>query len=333
MKDLTTGNEAKLIAKFAAPMLLGSFFQQFYHFVDRIIVGNLIGKEALTGIGESFPLIYALISFSIGISTGGTIVISQYYGAKNYDKVKKAIDTLYIFMFSVSIVISVAGIAFSEHIFRLIDLPEDVLPQALVYFNTSMAGTIMFFGFNGTSAILRGLGDSKTPLYFLAISTVMNVICDYVFIKYFGWGVRGAALATIFAQGGAFITAVVYLNRTHKLVKLYIHKLAFDKQIFIQSFRIGMPSGFQQTFVALGMLAILKIVNQFGTDVATAYTIAVSIDGLAMLPAMNFGQALSTFVGQNIGGKKNITGVFWIACHFNTIVYNEYCGNGANINI
>lgn len=304
MRDLTSGNEAKLIAKFAAPMLLGNLFQQIYHFVDRIIVGNLIGKEALAATGASFPLIFALISFVIGISTGGTIVISQYFGAKDYDKVRKAIDTIFIFVFVCSIVITLVGISFSRSIFHFTQLPEEVLPMAVTYFNTFISGTILLFGFNGISAILRGLGDSKTPLYFLVVATVVNIILDIVFIKYFGWGIRGAALATVVAQGGAFFSAVIYLNKHHHLVKLHITKMVFDREIFSKSFRIGLPSGFQQTFVSLGMIALFSIVNRFGTDVVAAYSVAAGIDNLAMLPAMNFGQALSTFVGQNMGAGK-----------------------------
>lgn len=304
MKDLTNGNEAKLIAKFAAPMLLGNLFQQIYHFVDRIIVGNLIGKEALAATGASFPLIFALISFVIGISAGGTIVISQYFGAKDYDRVRRAIDTIYIFVFVCSIAITIIGVSFSRWVFQLTKLPDDIVPQAVIYFNTFISGTILLFGFNGTSAILRGLGDSKTPLVFLVFSTITNIVLDIVFIKYFNWGIRGAALATVVAQGGAFVSAIIYLNRNHHLVKLYITKLVFDKEIFVKSFRIGLPSGFQQTFVALGMIALFSIVNQFGTDVVAAYSVAGGIDSLAMQPAMNFGQALSTFVGQNIGAGK-----------------------------
>ena len=304
MKDLTNGNEAKLIAKFAAPMLLGNLFQQVYHFVDRIIVGNLIGKEALAATGASFPLIFALISFVIGISAGGTIVISQYFGAKDYDRVRKAIDTIYIFVFVCSIVITITGISASKWIFQFTKLPEEIIPQAVVYFNTFISGTILLFGFNGISAILRGIGDSKTPLVFLVFSTITNIILDIVFIKYFNWGIRGAALATVVSQGGAFFAAIIYLNRNHKLVKLYLNKMVFDKEIFVKSFRIGLPSGFQQTFVAIGMIALFSIVNRFGTDVVAAYAVAGGIDSLAMLPAMNFGQALSTFVGQNMGAGK-----------------------------
>ncbi len=304
MKDLTTGKEGSLILKFALPMLLGNVFQQLYNIVDSIIVGNFIGKEALAAVGASFPIIFAFLSLIIGIVSGSTIVISQYFGAKDIEKVKRTIDTLFIFLFFASIVISIVGIIFSEDIFRMLRLPEEIIPQAKTYFNIFIGGVIVSFGFNGTSAVLRGLGDSKTPLYFLIISTIINIGLDLLFVLVFKWGIAGVAIASVIAQGGAFLTAIIYLNRNHKIIRFSFTKLVFDKDIFKKSIRIGLPTGIQQTFVAVGMTALISIVNTFGTNVIAAYSVVMRISSLASLPAMNFAAALSTFVGQNIGAKK-----------------------------
>lgn len=304
MKDLTSGNERSLILKFAIPMLIGNVFQQMYNIVDSLVVGNFIGKSALAAVGASFPIVFALISFVIGIATGGTIVISQFFGAKEYNKVKRAIDTLYIFVFIASIIISIGGIIFSEAIFRLLQLPEEIIPEAKTYLNIFLGGTIVFFGFNGTSAILRGLGDSKTPLYFLIIASILNIIFDLLFVLVFKWGVAGVASATILSQAIAFVSAILYLNRTHKLISFSLLRMVFDMEIFLKSLRIGLPSGFQHTFVALGMMTLMAIVNTFGTDVIAAYSVGQRIDSFASMFAMNFGLALSTFVGQNIGANK-----------------------------
>jgi len=304
MKDLTTGKEGSLILKFALPMLLGNVFQQLYNIVDSIIVGNFIGKEALAAVGASFPIIFAFLSLIIGIASGSTIVISQYFGAKDIEKVKRTIDTLFIFLFFASIVISIVGIIFSEDIFRMLKLPEEIIPQATTYFNIFIGGVIVSFGFNGTSAILRGLGDSKTPLYFLIVSTFFNIGFDLLFVLVFKWGIAGVAIATVLAQGGAFLTAIIYLNRNHKIIRFSFTKLVFDKDIFKKSIRIGLPTGIQQTFVAVGMTALISIVNTFGTNVIAAYSVVMRISSLASLPAMNFAAALSSFVGQNIGAKK-----------------------------
>ncbi len=304
MKDLTKGKEAKLILNFAYPMLLGNVFQQLYNIVDSIVVGNYIGKEALAAVGASFPFVFLLISLVIGIGLGTTIIIAQYFGARDFKRIIRAIDTLYIFLFFASIILTIFGILFSEQILNLIKLPADVLPQAKQYLTIFLSGLIFFFGFNGTSAILRGLGDSKTPLFFLVISTIINIILDLLFVIVFKWGISGVAVATIISQAVAFVIAILYLNRTHAIINLSFRRLVFDRSIFSKSIKIGIPSGLQQSFVALGMIALYRIVNDFGTDTIAAYSVAIRINSFAAMPAMNFAAALSTFVGQNLGANK-----------------------------
>lgn len=304
MKDLTTGKEGKLILHFALPMLAGNVFQQLYNVVDSIVVGRAIGKEALAAVGANFPFIFALISFVVGIAIGSTVIISQYFGAKKMEQVKRAIDTLYIFMFFAAIAITILGILFAKDIFRLIDLPADVLPEAVQYFKVYALGFIFFFGFQGTSAIMRGLGDSKTPFYFLGGSTLLNIALDLIFVLIFHWGIKGVAAATVISQAAAFFAIVFYMNRYHKFLDFHPRRMRFDKIIFRKSLKIGLPTGFQQTFVALGFMALFRIVNMFGTSTIAAYSVAIRIDSFAAMPAMNFSAALATFVGQNIGAGK-----------------------------
>jgi len=304
MKDLSVGKESRLIFQFATPMLLGNMFQQLYNVVDSIIVGNYIGKEALAAVGSSFPIIFTLISFIIGIAIGSTVIISQYFGAKDFEKVKRAIDTLYIFIFFASLFVSLLGIYFSTDIFKLIGLPAEIIPQADSYLDIYLSGLVLFFGFNATSAILRGLGDSKTPLYFMIVATLMNIALDFLFVVGFDWGIEGAAYATIVAQGGAFITAIIYLNRTHEIINLSWRKMVFDRALFRANIRIGIPIGLQQSFVALSMMVMYWLVNPFGTNSVAAYSVVFRIDSFAAMPAMNFAAALSTFVGQNLGANK-----------------------------
>ncbi|MEF8983966.1 MAG: MATE family efflux transporter [Bacteroidales bacterium] len=304
MKDLTRGNEGKLILRFALPMLLGNVFHQLYNIIDSIIVGNYIGKEALAAVGASFPVIFVFFSLVLGITSGSTVVISQYFGAGEDEKVKRSIETLLIFLFFSSIGISILGIRFSREIFLLLRLPEEVIPMAEQYLKVFFGGVIAFFGFMGISASLRGLGDSMTPLYFLIISTVFNIGFDLLFVIGFGWGITGVAFASIIAQGGAFVTAIFYLNKTHQIIQLSLFKLRFDKSLFRKTLRIGLPTGIQQTVIAAGMMALVWIVNDFGTNVIAAYSVAARVNSLATLPAMNFANALATFVGQNLGAKK-----------------------------
>ncbi len=304
MKDLTTGKEAKLILLFALPMLLGNVFQQLYIFVDSIVVGNFLGKGSLTAVGASFPVFFALISLGIGLATGAGVVISQFFGAKQYENVQKSIDTMYIIMFISSVTIGILGIIFIEDILNLVKLPEGTSDPAKTYLTILLSGLILDFGYNGTAAIFRSLGDSKTPLFFLIIATLSNIVLDIVFIKYFNLGIEGIAYATIISKGGAFITAVIYIRKKYDLIKLRIFGLKLDKEIFIKSFKIGLPSGIQQMVVAIGMIAIYRIVSKFGLQVTDAYSVAMRIDFLGMIPAMSFSMALTAFTGQNIGAGR-----------------------------
>lgn len=336
MKDLSQGNEGKLIFRFAMPMLLGNVFQQLYTVVDTIIVGKFIGNEALAAVGTSFPIIFMLISFIIGITMGFTIIISQYFGAKDMDRVKHAINTLYVFVFFASIVISLAGSLLSGWIFRLVDLPEQIIPQAKLFLIIYFSGLIFLFGYNGTSAILRGLGDSKTPLYFLIGSVILNILLDLLFVLVFGWGIAGVAVATVLSQAFAFFAQIIYLNRYHSFLKFSFRDLKFDRRIFRQGIRIGLPTGFQQTFVAAGMLALYWIVNRYGVVANAAYSAAGRVDMFAIMPAMSFSAALSTFVGQNLGANRPnrvkrglrdtflMTSVIAIAISLVTVFFGKY---------
>lgn len=304
MKDLTQGNEFKIIFRFAVPMLIGNLFQQIYSIVDSIIVGQVIGKDALAAVGASFPILYTLIAFVIGIGSGGTIIISQYFGAKNILKVKQMIDTMLIFMFLSAIIITIVGIIFSRDIFILIQLPPELIDSAVTYLNIFLIGSVVMFGFNATISILRGLGDSTTPLYFLMLSAFLNIVLDLIFVMVFHWGIEGVAWATVISQGVSFMMNIVYLNRSNKVFRITFRLPSFNHELFIKSIKIGLPTGFQQTFVALGMMAIMGIVNGFGTDVIAAYTAAGRIDAIASMPAMNLATALSMFVGQNVGANR-----------------------------
>ncbi|WP_282037136.1 MATE family efflux transporter [Saccharicrinis aurantiacus] len=304
MKDLTVGNEAKLIFRFAIPMVLGNILQQLYNVIDSIIVGQVLGKEALAAVGASFPVFYALIAFMIGIGSGATIVISQFYGAKQTTKVKRTITTIFSVLFFASLIIMAVGIGYSTQIFTLLKVDEAILPQSVEYFNAYMTGMIAFFGFNGVSSVLRGLGDSKTPLRFMIYSTVLNIVLDVLFVMVFKWGIQGAAYATVSAQFITFGAAIIHLQKKQHIISFNLRKWVIDLRLLKQSMRIGLPTAFQQTFVALGIMALIRIVNNFEPDVLAAYTAAGRIDSLAALPALNLASALSAFVGQNLGAGK-----------------------------
>lgn len=304
MKDLTEGHEGRLIWNFTLPMLIGNVFQQSYNLVDSIIVGRAIGKSALAAVGASFPIIFLMVALVMGGTMGFSILISQYFGAKDMARVRRTVDTSYVFLFFASLLLSAAGLLFSRPLLVLINTPPEILPQALSFLRVTFAGFVFLFGYNSTSAVLRGLGDSKTPLYFLIFSNLLNIALVLLFVIVFGWGVAGSAWATVAAQGAAFILLVLYLNRRHEVLKFRLRGLQFDREIFRKGVLLGLPSGVQQMMVAAGFMALTRIVNGFGTNAVAAFTAAGRVDTFAVMPAMSLSMAISTFVGQNMGAGK-----------------------------
>lgn len=304
MKDLTKGNETTQLILFALPMLLGNIFQQFYNMVDSFVVGRFVGTTALAAVGTSFPIIFFMLSLIMGVTMGSTVLISQFFGARDHEKLKKVISTSYIFLFLAGIVMSFIGVFSAGFILRAMSVPADVMPEAAAYLRIIFAGMLATFGYNGVAAMLRGLGDSKTPLYLLIASTLMNIILDLTFVLVFHWGVAGVAWATIISQAVSFIGAIVLLARRKEYVAPDFRHLTWDKDIFSKMIKIGLPTGIQQTMVSLGMMVLSRIVNEFGPVTMAAYTAAARIDSIASLPAMNLSQAITTFTGQNIGAGK-----------------------------
>ena len=307
MLDFTEGKPWKLLLQFSIPMLIGNVLMQLYSVADFYIVGNYIGPEAMASVGTTMPILFALVSFIIGITMGSTVIVSQYFGAKDAVKMKRAIDTIIIFLVVAALVVMVVGLIFCEHFLRLVDTPDDVFEGANTYLKVNLIGLIPLFGVNCLNAILRGLGDSRTPLYAMLISSGLNIIFTLVFVLGMDWGIAGAAWATILTQAITMIGMVLWLNRKHPVIKITFHKLVFDMDIFRDSIRIGLPNGVQQALVAVGQMAMLGIVNRFtveNSDVLVAYSIVNRIDTLAMTPAMTFSIAIAAFTGQNIGARK-----------------------------
>lgn len=304
MKDLTKGNETTQLILFALPMLLGNIFQQFYNMVDSFVVGRFVGTTALAAVGTSFPIIFFMLSLIMGVTMGSTVLISQFFGARDHEKLKKVISTSYIFLFLAGTVMSFIGVFSSGFILRAMSVPADVMPEAAAYLRIIFAGMLATFGYNGVAAMLRGLGDSKTPLYLLIASTLMNIVLDLTFVLVFHWGVSGVAWATIISQAVSFIGAIVLLARRKEHVAPDFRHLEWNKEIFSKMIKIGLPTGIQQTMVSLGMMVLSRIVNEFGPATMAAYTAAARIDSIASLPAMNLSQAITTFTGQNIGAGK-----------------------------
>lgn len=302
--DLTQGPVGMTILRFAGPLLVGNILQQLYNLTDSIIVGRFVGKEALAAVSASFFIYYFVISLVIGIGSGTSVVVSQYFGAKQFDKVQQAFSSFFLFMLVAGILLSIAGIIFAEPIFRMVQTPEEVIPGAVSYFRIYIGGTFLFVTFNSIISILRGLGESVRPMLFILLSTVLNVLLDLLFIVGFGWGIEGAARATVIAQGIGMCVALYYVNERHPLLSIKKKDLLFNATIFRQELRIGLPSSGQQCAISLGLMALLGIVNSFGTNTLTAYGAAGKIDTIITQAILALSSALATFCGQNIGAGK-----------------------------
>ncbi|MGE0091183.1 MAG: MATE family efflux transporter [Bacteroidales bacterium] len=308
MKDLTQGKEGLQILNFAIPMLIGNVFQQLYNVVDSIVVGKYIGSVALAAVGASFPILFTMSAMIGGVTIGGSVLVSQYFGAKENSKVKITSDTLQIFLLVSSIALSLLFFAISRPLFILLGIPPEVLPDAVRYFDTIiLTTTVPTFAVFGMAAILRGVGNSKTPVYFVVLSLVLNMVLDIIFVLVFGWGILGVAWATAIATVVSWVALWYHLNSKEDAIirfNLNYKKWQFDWENFRLSLKIGLPSGIQQTLVGLGSLALLSIVSPFGVAVLAAYTAAGRVDMFVSMPAMNLAAALSSFVGQNLGAGR-----------------------------
>jgi putative MATE family efflux protein len=280
-------------------MLIGNIFQQAYTMADTVIVGRFINGEALAAVGTAGAIINFLLSVLIGLTTGASVLVSQFYGAKEEEYLNRTVSTSIIFMGAFSIVISLIGVFGASMLLKLINVPSDVFDDAKIYLQLIMGSMIFPMFYNVYTAYMRALGDSKRPLYILILATILNVILDIIFVAYFKWGIPGAAWATIFSQIVAFV--LCYLYAIKYLPLLRIKKLIFDVKLFKAVLKYSVPAAIQLSITSLASLTITRLINSFGAVAVAGYTAATRIDMFAMMPLNNLSMATSTFVAQNIG--------------------------------
>lgn len=304
MRDMTRGSPFLTILSFSLPMLLGNVFQQVYNLTDSVIVGRFVGKEALGSVGATFPIFFLVIALVTGASLGSSILVSQFFGARDQARLRRAADAAWAFMAILAAAVTLLGLLFGDELLIALDTPAELLEGAVSYNRIIFIGTFAVFGYNGIGALMRGMGDSRTPLLLLLMATAVNVLLDLFFVLALGWGVEGVAWATVIAQSIAFFAGLAILAKRKEPLTLRIRGFEWDAEILKKSIAIGGPSGVQQILVATGMMALTRIVNGFGADATTAFTAAGRIDSFAMMPAMTFSMAISTFVGQNVGAGR-----------------------------
>lgn len=298
------GSPAKSLFFFALPMVLGNIFQQIYNITDSLIVGNFVGEKALAAVGASFSVTMLFVCIAIGAGIGSSVVISQLFGARRYGETKTAVYTSVITVAAISIVLMFIGVAINKTILRLMGTPSDIYAEAVEYLQIYFYGMLFVFVYNNVSSAFNALGDSRTPLYFLIFSSILNIGLDIWFVAGFGMGVAGAAWATIIAQALAAALALGVL--LYRLSKMESDEDAhiFDIKILKSIFKIALPSIIQQSVVSVGMLFVQVVVNRFGSSVVAGYTAATKIDSIAIVPMLGVGNAMSTFTAQNIGAKQ-----------------------------
>ncbi|UZQ86766.1 MATE family efflux transporter [Thermoclostridium stercorarium] len=303
-KDLTKGSILGGLIEFSAPLLLGLIFQQLYNTVDTLVVGNFVGKEALAAVGSTTPIINTLIGIFTGFSMGANVIVSQYYGANDEKSVHDAVHTSIIMSFFFSIIITVIGIASAPIMLNLMDTPDDVIHEASVYLEIYFAGATGLVFYNMGSGILRAVGDSKRPLYFLIFSAVANTVLDLVFVINFKMGVAGVAWATVIAQVLSAILVLIVLSRTSGPYRIYWNKLKLNKPMLESIIKIGLPSSVQQGITAFSNVFVQGYINKFGSAFMAGYSAYGKIDAIALLPMQAIAMGCTTFVGQNIGAGK-----------------------------
>ena len=302
--DLTKGSIVKAIILFTIPLLIGNLFQQLYNAVDSYVVGNYVGTDALAAVGASTPVINMLIGFFMGISTGAGVVIAQYYGGDDIKKMRRAIHNSLALTIVMGIILTIIGLVFTDPLLHAIGVPQEVFSQASLYLSIYFWGLIFMMIYNMGSGILRSVGDSKRPLYFLIFSSIINIILDFLFVKTFHFGVAGAGYATLIAQAVSAIFIMFVLMKTKENYQVVFKEIGFDRDILKRIIKIGLPTGFQQSIVSLSNVIVQSYINVYGASVIAGYSVTVKIDGFVNLPLQAFNMAITTFVGQNIGAKQ-----------------------------
>lgn len=303
--QITEGVIWKQLLYFFFPILFGTFFQQLYNTTDAVIVGNFVGKEALAAVGgPAATLINLLIGFFTGLSSGATVIISQYYGAGKQDDVRKTVHTAVALSIAGGAVIMALGLLFSGAALQAMNTPDDILGLSVVYMRVYFLGVIPSLIYNMGSGILRAVGDSKRPLYFLILSCIANIILDILFVTVLKMGVVGVAVATALSQVISALMVVITLMRTDDSYRLFIKEIRFSPVLLHNIIRIGLPAGIQSTMYSASNLIIQSSINAFGTDTIAAWTAYGKVDGIFWMIMGAYGVSITTFAGQNFGAGK-----------------------------
>lgn len=302
--NLTEGSIAKNIIKFAIPMFIGNLFQQLYNVADSLVVGNFLGSDALAAVTSTGSLIFLLVGFFNGTAMGAGVIIARFFGAKDHENVKKAIHTDLAFGILCGAIMTLVGVIFAPQILTLMDTPEDVFVQSVLYIRIYFLGSIAVVLYNVCMGIMQAVGDSRHPLYYLIFSSVVNILLDLLFNGVFKLGVEYAALATIISQLLATLMCLWRLTGKSQTYRVELRKIGFDKDLLKQIVGIGLPSGLQNSIISIANVVVQANINAFGSAAMAGCGAYFKIEGFVFLPITCFSMALTTFIGQNLGAKQ-----------------------------
>lgn len=302
--ELLEGSIGKGIVRFAIPLFLGNLFQQLYNTVDSLIVGNFLGRDALAAVTSSGALIFLLVGFFNGIALGAGVIISRYFGAKDYENLKKTVHTDVAFGLVSGMLLAVVGMLLTPQILRWMGTPDSVMPNSVAYFRMYFAGSLAFVMYNIVMGILQAVGDSKHPLYYLIFSSIINVILDLLFVGVFHMGVWSAALATVISQAISAILCFRRLVKTNDVYQVRIREIRFHSSMLKQIINVGLPSGMQNSIISVANIVVQANINAFGEIAVAGCGVYSKIEGFAFLPITCFAMSLTTFIGQNLGAKQ-----------------------------
>ena len=301
---MTEGVIWKQLVAFAIPLLIGNLFQQLYNTVDSIVVGNFVSKQALAAVGSTGPAINTLVGFFMGLSTGASVVISQYFGARDYKNLRLAVHTTLIMTAALALIFTFAGMALVPFLLRFMKTPDDVFAESSRYLRIYFAGVSGLMFYNVGSGILRAVGDSRRPLYFLCFSSVINIILDLLFVLVFHMGIAGVAYATIIAQFASAVLVLFVLSNRSEPYGIVWREIRLSGSILKVIFRVGLPAGLQQAVTSFSNVFVQSYVNAFGSSCMAGWTSYGKIDQFVMLPMQSLSLASTTFVGQNLGARQ-----------------------------
>lgn len=302
--DMTTGSIWKRMVSFAVPVFLGNLCQQLYNTVDSVIVGKFVGKQALAAVASSGNLIFMMTGFFMGLFIGAGIVIAQYFGARNYEKVRSAVHTDIAFALCCGVLLTLLGVFFTPTILTWMRTPADVLSTSILYFRLYFLGSLATILYNAGMGILQAVGDSRSPLYYLVISSVVNVALDLLFVGAMDMGVAGAAVATVISQVVSAVLCIIKLTRSDGPYRLEIKLIGFDLPLLKKITSQGVPSGVQNSIIAIANVVVQSNINTFGSDAMAGCGSYSKVEGFVFLPITAFAMALTTFIGQNLGAGQ-----------------------------